>query len=429
MSYISPHLTTPKDFTKGKYNSTSFYDKIRRFDFNPKTKEDYKIRSAYGGLITLIAVIWGAYLFFNEISLNMTTDLYDHLYMNSSRSNEIDFSFNISFPHIHCKLLSADVLDHLGNQQDHLTSHLIKTRINSIDGSKIEGMEKTKHRLGRTFKSQDEIIEHHSEEAQKELEGKAKEKKSQEELELDAGCGNCYGAGEKGECCNSCVDVRLAYARKGWAFIGVNVVQCQREESAIKQKSFDLTEEELNYEGCNIEGSVILTKESGNLHFAPGEELKHRTTMRVEDLLSFTFMEFNMSHTIHYINLGPDYPGFHSPLNTATRIISDGFGMYQYYLKLVPTIYRSLTGKEIQTHQYSVTEHLRHVDPGSGRGLPGVFFFYDTSPLHVEIVERRKGLISLMTSLCALVGGIYTMMGFVERIIFSLNKKMKRSRW
>merc|ERR1712137_461382 len=127
--------------------------------------------------------------------------------------------------------------------------------------------------------------------------------------------------------------------------------------------------------------------------------------------------------------MGPDYPGFHSPLNRAKRTISDGYGMYQYYLKLVPTIYRFLSGKEIHTNQYSVTEHLRHVDPGSGRGLPGVFFFYDTSPLHVEIVERRKGLISLMTSLCALVGGIYTMMGFLERIIFSLDKKLTQFRF
>ena len=421
MSYISPHLTPT-----GKNNPVTFFDKVRRFDFNPKTKEDYKIRSVYGGLITLISFVWGSYLFFNEVSLNLKTDLYDHLYMNSSRSSEIEFSFNVTFPHIHCKLLSADVLDHLGNQQDHLTSHIIKTRVDSVDGSKIEGTEKTRHRLGSTFKSEEAIIEHHTEEK---VEEKGDQEKSKEEMELDAGCGNCYGAGEEGQCCNTCNDVRIAYARKGWAFIGVNVIQCQREEAAMKQKTFDLTEDELNYEGCNIQGSVILTKESGNLHFAPGEELKHRTTMRVEDLLTFTFMEFNMSHTIHYINLGPDYPGFHSPLNRAKRTVSDGYGMYQYYLKLVPTIYRFLSGKEIHTNQYSVTEHLRHVDPGSGRGLPGVFFFYDTSPLHVEIVERRKGLISLMTSLCALVGGIYTMMGFLERIIFSLDKKLTQFRF
>ena len=31
-------------------------------------------------------------------------------------------------------------------------------------------------------------------------------------------CGDCYGAGKGDECCNSCLQVRLAYQRKGWSF-------------------------------------------------------------------------------------------------------------------------------------------------------------------------------------------------------------------
>jgi hypothetical protein len=28
------------------------------------------------------------------------------------------------------------------------------------------------------------------------------------------GCGNCYGAGTSGQCCNTCQDVKLAYQRR-----------------------------------------------------------------------------------------------------------------------------------------------------------------------------------------------------------------------
>lgn len=83
-------------------------------------------------------------------------------------------------------------------------------------------------------------------------------------------------------------------------------------------------------------------------------------------------------------------------------------------------MYRFLNGTTIQTNQYSVTEHLRHVNPGGGRGLPGVFFFYEISPLHVEIVEEyQQGFIAFFTSLCAIVGGVVTVMGMIDQILYN----------
>ena len=89
--------------------------------------------------------------------------------------------------------------------------------------------------------------------------------------------------------------------------------------------------------------------------------------------------------------------------------------------QVVPTQYRFLNGTTIQTNQYSVTEHLRHVNPGSGRGLPGVFFFYEVSPLHVVIEEQyQKGWVAFFTSVCAVVGGVVTVMGMVDHMLFSM---------
>jgi hypothetical protein len=83
-----------------------------------------------------------------------------------------------------------------------------------------------------------------------------------------------------------------------------------------------------------------------------------------------------------------------------------------------------LNGTTLQTNQFSVTEHLRHVNPGGGRGLPGVFFFYEISPLHVEIVEGyRRGWIHFFTSVCAIVGGTVTIMGMVDQYMHSTRSK------
>ena len=45
-----------------------------------------------------------------------------------------------------------------------------------------------------------------------------KEGEDDEDDDQDDGddCGSCYGAGEEGECCDSCEDVKRAYQRKGW---------------------------------------------------------------------------------------------------------------------------------------------------------------------------------------------------------------------
>lgn len=102
-----------------------------------------------------------------------------------------------------------------------------------------------------------------------------------------------------------------------------------------------------------------------------------------------------------------------------SRVVEDTYGMYQYYIQIVPTLYRFLNGTTIQTNQYSVTEHLRHVQPGSGRGLPGLFFIYEVSALHVEIEEYRKGWTHFLTSVCAVVGGVFSVMSIIDGYIFS----------
>ena len=114
--------------------------------------------------------------------------------------------------------------------------------------------------------------------------------------------------------------------------------------------------------------------------------------------------------------VGPDVD-LSSQLDGESRTLGDGYGMHQYYLKVVPTVYKNLGGKTRELWQYSVTEHVRHVAPGSGKGLPGVFFFYEVSPLCAEFVERRNGWLALLTGLAAIVGGVAATAGAADRAL------------
>lgn len=47
-----------------------------------------------------------------------------------------------------------------------------------------------------------------------------------------------------------------------------------------------------------------------------------------------TFEQFNVTHTINKIRFGEEFPGSKNQLDGETRVISDGYGMYQYYFKV-----------------------------------------------------------------------------------------------
>ena len=67
----------------------------------------------------------------------------------------------------------------------------------------------------------------------------------------------------------------------------------------------------------------------------------------------------NVSHVIHSISFGEPYPGMVNPLDRSNKILHDGSGYFQYYIKVVPTTYEPLRGAAVHTNQYSYTELFR----------------------------------------------------------------------
>jgi hypothetical protein len=242
-------------------------------------------------------------------------------------------------------------------------------------------------------------------------------------VENGPGCGNCYGAGVDNECCNTCADVERAYEIRGWRFHRQGIAQCHME--ALQQTATEGISEE---GGCQVYGELDLVRTSGNFHIVPHKNLHNKGIKAGIDglleMLSFTFDQFNITHTVNSLSFGDTFPGVRSPLDGQQRSLNDTHGMYQYYVKVVPTRYKGLNGREVESNQYAVTEHMRHLSPGSGRGLPGVYFHYDMSPLQAVFQEERKGFMQFLTGACAVVGGVYTVMGLVDTLVSSLGKQV-----
>lgn len=235
-------------------------------------------------------------------------------------------------------------------------------------------------------------------------------------------CGNCYGAGAKGQCCNTCQQVKDAYEKAGWRFKPQGISQCASEAYLT-----NLKEQFSEDGGCQIFGRLQLSKGSGNFHIAPHKKL-HKTSgsqqglFNLMDLISFTFDQFNITHTVNSLSFGDNFPGIKSVLDGQYRSVEDTHGMHQYYIKVVPTRYKALDGKEIESNQYSVTEHRSHLAAGSSRGLPGVYFYYDVSPISAVFEEKRGGFMRFVTSLCAIVGGVFSVMRLVDLLVVTFSK-------
>jgi endoplasmic reticulum-Golgi intermediate compartment protein 3 len=308
--------------------------------------------------------------------------------------------------------MSLDAMDVAGQQQLDIEHNLFKRRL-AADGRAVDAPVEKESVLGTPLPPK-----------------KAADDAAATPATTQAQCGSCYGAESRPEqCCNTCEEVREAYRLRGWTFATPDAIeQCKREHFSEKLQA-------QKDEGCHVWGHMMVNKVAGNFHVSPGKSF---LTMgaHVHDANMFGNTKFDLSHTINSLSFGIPFPGAVNPLDNVTKVADAQDGaMYQYFLKVVPTVYENIGGERISTNQFSVTEHYRslpppdHTKPGHEHGLPGVFFVYDISPIMVRYEERRKSFTHFLTGVCAIVGGVFTVAGIVDSLVYhslrSLQKKVE----
>mmetsp|Transcript_18496 Transcript_18496/g.25450 ORF Transcript_18496/g.25450 Transcript_18496/m.25450 type:complete len:406 (-) Transcript_18496:139-1356(-) len=394
-------------------------ERLKRFDAHSSVSNEFRVRTFQGAFLSVATLVAILYLIHTELKYNLTPTILDHVHVNATTPDGLEMEFDVTFPNVRCALLSIDAADPTGQAQSLHIDRKHRVWKHRLRDGKMFGR-RSPFELGDTF-HEVEHVEKIARNLGLKEDGEGNDPKDSEDYESaddEEECGSCYGAGDEGECCNTCDDVKRAYQRKGWHLKDIHTVkQCKHATKSDAEEG----------EGCNVHGIVALSTGGGNLHVTPGRGLekmgtKNEGLLSITDFIQEAFESFNVSHTVNKIRFGKEFPGHVHQLDGRDQVVEDAYGMYQYYIQVVPTLYRFLNGTTIQTNQYSVTEHMRHVNPGSGRGLPGVFFFYEVSALHVEIEEYRKGWIHFFTSVCAVVGGVFTFMGMADKMIYT---KMK----
>ncbi|KAL7272698.1 ER-derived vesicles protein erv46 [Rhizina undulata] len=394
--------------------------RLTRLDAFTKTVEDARIRTTSGGIVTIVSLVVIVVLVISEFQDYRRIVVMPELVVDKTRGEQLPINLNITFPHIPCELLTLDVMDVSGEQQSAITHGIRLTRLTPYPESKPV--------------STSLLSLHHPDD---------------EATHLDPSyCGKCYGApapAEKNGCCNTCDEVREAYASIGWAFgKGENVEQCEREHYAER---LDATREE----GCNIAGHLNVNKVIGNFHIAPGKSFSS-AQMHVHDLNQYFASSkiHTFTHTIHSLSFGPELPASvphqHNPLDETSQTTSERSFNFMYFIKVVSTSYLPLGVDELrngrvvsatETHQYSVTSHKRSLMGGADKehaqtvhargGIPGVFFSYDISPMKVINREQRaKSFAGFLTGVCAVIGGTLTVAAAIDRGVYEGGLRVKK---
>lgn len=372
-------------------------NKLKNLDAYPKINEDFYNRTLSGGLITLFSSIAMLLLFFSELRLYVNSVTESKLTVDTSRGETLRINFDVTFPSLACSLLSVDAMDISGEQHYDIRHDIIKKRIDhlgTVIESKSDGIGAPK--IEKPLQRHGGRLDHN-----------------------ETYCGSCFGAeASDTHCCNSCEEVREAYQKKGWAMTNPDLIdQCKREGYIQKVK-----EEE--GEGCNIHGFLEVNKVAGSFHFAPGKSF-HQSGISLFDLLaSFQTDSYNISHKINKLSFGEEFPGFYNPLDGVQWTQQTDAGMYQYFIKVVPTIYTNIKGRKINSNQFSVTEHFRAAS-GYPQPLPGVFFFYDFNPIKVTFSEEKVSLLHFLTNVCAIIGGIFTVAGIIDAFVYHGQRAIK----
>ncbi|KAF8512861.1 endoplasmic reticulum-derived transport vesicle ERV46 [Hysterangium stoloniferum] len=392
-----------------------------------KTSEDVKIKTRTGAFLTLLsAAIILTFMtieFLDYRRVNVDTSIV----VDKSRGEKLTIDMNLTFSRVPCYLLSLDVMDISGEQQRDLSHNIRKTRLDP-QGAAIEDM----------------LLAELGSDLDKAVAGRK-----------EGYCGSCYGGTVPASgCCNTCEEVRTAYVARGWSFSNPDAIeQCVAEGWSDKIKNQAA-------EGCNISGRIRVNKVIGNIHLSPGRSFQTHT-MQVHDLVPYlrdtNGHHHDFSHTIHkfafesddeYIvrrrdigmemkkRLGIDV----SPLSGAVATTTKTQYMFQYFLKVVSTQFRSLDGEIVNTHQYSVTHFERDLTEGShentqqglhlshgNSGMPGTFFNFEISPILVVHTEVRQSFAHFLTSTCAIVGGVLTIASIIDQVLFATGRVLKKS--
>lgn len=164
--------------------------------------------------------------------------------------------------------------------------------------------------------------------------------------------------------------------------------------------------------GCRMESHFLINKVPGNFHVST-----HSAESQPENP--------DMTHIIHKVRFGmdlqegKDVSGSFNPLEGLDKTKSQAIATHDYIVKIVPSVYEDSRGNLRYPYQYTFSYRDVIQYGHGGRMMPAIWFRYDLSPITVRYKEKRKPFYTFLTTVCAIVGGTFTVAGILDSCIFT----------
>lgn len=182
-----------------------------------------------------------------------------------------------------------------------------------------------------------------------------------------------------------------------------------------------------------MSGFLTVNKVAGNFHIALGD-VAVRGSRHIHAFNPADIATFNVDHKIHQLSFGDQQLNLRDEAPLAKdHHVNKGSGVWQYYIKVVPTVYHTMPqrpdGSWPKSYRYSVNSQFRPALLPNGQRqnlLPGVFFIYDFSPFMITIAPDNRSFLRWITNVCAVLGGVLTVARIVEATLFYSSKALKK---
>lgn len=179
-------------------------------------------------------------------------------------------------------------------------------------------------------------------------------------------------------------------------------------------------------EGCMMRGVVLVNRVPGNFHISAHSKSHSFQPHMLNMSHHINSMSFGKALTAPMLRMLPDdvEHGYDGLAHTDHHAIGQNTSL-EHYLKVVHTSYEVSPQRTIDTFQYTVNNNNYQ----DGESLPSAVFFYDVSPMQVVVREERKSFASFLTQICAIIGGVFTVTGLIDGVVFhggnTLRKKLE----
>ncbi|XP_063435410.1 endoplasmic reticulum-Golgi intermediate compartment protein 1-like isoform X2 [Mytilus trossulus] len=172
--------------------------------------------------------------------------------------------------------------------------------------------------------------------------------------------------------------------------------------------------------GCRMESHFVINKVPGNFHVST-----HSSRTQPDNP--------DMTHLIHKVRFGMDLQegkevkGSFNPLEDVDRSAGQALATHDYIVKVVPSVYEDTSRNIIYPYQYTYSYREVMQYGHGGRVVPAIWFRYELSPITVRYIEKNKPFYTFLTTVCAIVGGTFTVAGIIDSFIFTAAEIFKKA--